>query len=165
MPTQLQLLYHDRPPANSREWRQSTKSEATTGGTRGSAGTNTAARAAPLLSRRAATDRSHGRQPVGRCRLELSPRGAKDSREICRPSGAHRHMAENPRAYAPGHDLSPLRGSNRMRFARHPGQFIHTLYDRVYSSRAATLLVLLITFSLPAAAASSPTALDLYQQA
>src|SRR5215475_525377 len=53
-----------------------------------SSGTNTAAKAASLLSRRAATDRSHGRQPVGRCGLELSPGGAKDSREICRRSAA-----------------------------------------------------------------------------
>jgi hypothetical protein len=65
---------------------------------------------ASLLSRGAATDRSHGRQPVGRCRLELSPAGAKDSKEICRPSGAHRQIGSKPRAYARGYDLSPLRG-------------------------------------------------------
>jgi hypothetical protein len=31
-------------------------------------------------------------------------------------------MAENPRAYARGYDLSPLCGSNWMRFARHLAQ-------------------------------------------
>jgi hypothetical protein len=56
-------------------------------------------------------------------------------------------------------------------------QFIHTFYDRDYSSdngsfreltckaRAVTLLVLLMAISLIATAASSTTALDLYQQA
>jgi len=75
--------------------------------------TNTAAKAASLLSRGAAKDRSHGRKPVGRCGLELSPGGAKDSQEICRPSGAHRQTGSRPRACARGYDLSPLRGCKR----------------------------------------------------
>src|SRR5262249_9769420 len=37
---------------------------------------------APRLSRGAATDLSHGRKPVGRCRFEWSPVGAKESQEI-----------------------------------------------------------------------------------
>ena len=91
-----------------------------------SAGTNVAAKATSLLSRRAATDRSHGRQPVGGCRFEPSPRGAKDSQEICRPSGAHRRIDSKAtglrQACARGYDLSPRCGSNRMRFALHLGQ-------------------------------------------
>jgi cytochrome c553 len=54
-----------------------------------------------LLSRVAATDRSHGRQPVGRCRFEGSPVGAKDSREICRPFGAHRHIGRKTHGLTP----------------------------------------------------------------
>src|SRR5437870_2003316 len=41
---------------------------------------------------------------------------------ICRTYGAHARKARNPRAYARGYILSPLRGFNRMRFARHFGQ-------------------------------------------
>jgi len=40
--------------------------------------------------------------PEGRCRFEWSPVGAKESQEICRPSGAYRHIAAKPRACARG---------------------------------------------------------------
>src|SRR5262245_25746416 len=56
---------------------------------------------APRLSRRAATDLSHGRKPVGRCRFEWSPVGAKESHEICRPYGAYRRIGRN-------HGLAPV---------------------------------------------------------
>ena len=56
---------------------------------------------ASRLSRSAATDLSHGRQPVVRCRLEPSPGGAKDSQEIFRPYGAHRHSGPTVHGLAP----------------------------------------------------------------
>jgi hypothetical protein len=66
-----------------------------------SVGMNIAGIAASLLSRGAATDHSHGRQPrrqpVVRCCFEWSPGGAKDSRKIFRPSGAYRHIGRKPR--------------------------------------------------------------------
>jgi hypothetical protein len=83
--------------------------------------TNVAAKAASLLSRGAATDRSHGRKPVGRCRFEWSPVGAKESQESVAPTVLIVSFAGKPRAFARGYDLSPLRGSDRMRFARHLG--------------------------------------------
>jgi hypothetical protein len=73
--------------------------------------TNAAAKAASLLSRGAATDLSHGRQPVGRCRFEGSPVGAKESQESVAPTGLIVSFGRKPRAYARGFDLSPLRGS------------------------------------------------------
>jgi hypothetical protein len=84
--------------------------------------TNVVAKAASLLSRGAAADRSHGRQPVGRCRFERSPVGAKESQESVAPTGLIVQFGRKPRAYARGFDLSPLRGSKWMRFARHLGQ-------------------------------------------
>jgi hypothetical protein len=63
--------------------------------------TNVAAKAASLLSRSAATDLSHGRQAVVGCRLEPSPVGAKDSQEIFRPYGAHRHIGLTVHGLAP----------------------------------------------------------------
>src|SRR5215475_12452918 len=78
-----------------------------------SPGTNVAAKAASLikasryrarasrLSRGAATDFSHGCKPVGRCRFEWSPVGAKESQEICRPSGAYRHIGRKTTGLRP----------------------------------------------------------------
>jgi len=84
--------------------------------------TDVAAKAVSLLSRSAATDLSHGRQPVGRCVFRRSPAGAKESQEIFRPYGAYRHMRRKPWACARGYDLSPRCGSNRERCARYLGQ-------------------------------------------
>jgi hypothetical protein len=63
--------------------------------------TDIAAKAASLLSRSAATDLSHGRQAVVGCRLEPSPVGAKDSKEIFCPYGAHRHIGPTVHGLAP----------------------------------------------------------------
>ena len=49
--------------------------------------------------------------------------GAKESQESVAPKVLVVSFAQKPRACARGYDLSPLRGSNRMRFARYLGQF------------------------------------------
>ena len=52
-------------------------------------------------------------------RSECKPDRAQPVRDgICRTYGAHARKGRNPRACARGYILSPLRGFNRMRFAR-----------------------------------------------
>ena len=80
------------------------------------------AEAASLLSRGAATECSPGRKPGEHVVLEVKPRRGEISYGICRTYGAHARKGRNPRACARGYILSPLRGFNRMRFARHFGQ-------------------------------------------
>ena len=48
------------------------------------------------VSRGAATDRSHGRKPVDRCRLEWSPVGAKESQESVAPTVLILFFTGNP---------------------------------------------------------------------
>src|SRR5215471_5368141 len=99
-----------------------------------SVGTNVAATAPSLikalryharasrLSRGAATDHSHGRKPVGGCRFKWSPVGAKESQESVAPTVLIVSFTKNP-GLTPGAMICRrIRGSNRMRFARHLGQ-------------------------------------------
>src|SRR5262249_10515156 len=51
-----------------------------------------------------------------------APEGRKIRKKSVAPPGLIFKLARNPRAYARGYDLSPLCGSNRMRFARYLGQ-------------------------------------------
>src|SRR5436309_6925487 len=78
--------------------------------------------AAPLLSRGAATVSSPGRKPGEDVVFEVKPRRGERSNGMCRTYGAHARKGRNPRACARGYILSPLRGFNRMRFARYFGQ-------------------------------------------
>src|SRR5262249_25086004 len=48
--------------------------------------------------------------------------GAKESQESVAPQGLIVILGAKPRAFARGYHLSPLRGSNRMRFARYVRQ-------------------------------------------
>src|SRR5215471_18683142 len=64
----------------------------------------------------------------------MEPRRGERVAGICRTYGAHFVLYRKPRACARGYDLSPLRGSNRMRFARYlvamrPGIFFDTFLE------------------------------------
>src|SRR6266566_1420659 len=86
--------------------------------------------AASLLSRGAATVCSPGRKPGEDVVFEVKPRRGERSYEICRTYGAHARKGRNPPACARGYILSPLRGFNRMRFARYFGQQCCWMYNR-----------------------------------
>src|SRR5882672_2492780 len=99
------------------------------------------AEGASLLSRGAAAECSPGRKPGVGVVLDFKPRRGETVPGMFRPYGAVRPPDRKPTAYAVGYTLPPLRGSDRMRFARQFGQFClsqegNTLYTTVLDCTA-----------------------------